>query len=127
MNKQQSTGREPTAYQIALARAFVKHLGTGREQAKTAYQIAGEMQTTPRQVQQYAETARRIGFPVIACSERDPKGYFLAASPNDVQEYSGRLHHRAGEIHKTRRELLANVKHWNFTTQQHDFEEDREV
>lgn len=115
----------PTPAQIALAKAFVKHLGTGRTNAKTAAQIAKEMQTTPRAVQQYAETARRIGYPVIASCEEYAKGFFLAESESEVQDYSNRLHHRAGEIHKTRRELLRNVKHWNFETQQHD--DDKEV
>lgn len=112
--------KPPTDFQVCNARRFVKHLSTGRRNAKTAAQIAAEMQTGTRQIQYFAEIARRIGYPVIANSERAPRGYFLAESEQDVQEYSGRLHHRAGQIHKTRRELLRNLKHWNFKTQQHD-------
>lgn len=118
--KSRAAVKPPTEFQIVTARRFVKHLRTGRENAKTARALAAEMQTEPRQIQQYAETARRIGYPVIASCDRFPHGYYLAESEQDVQEYSGRLHRRAGEIHKTRRELLRNLKHWNFKTQQHD-------
>ena len=120
--KSRAAATAPTELQIMNARHFVRHLSTGRSKAKTAAQIAAEMQTGTRQIQQYAATARRIGYPVIASSERSPRGYYLAASESDVQEYSGRMLHRAGEIHKTRRELLQNLKHWNFDTQQHDEE-----
>ena len=116
----------PTAYQIALARRFVEHLGTGRQNAKTGKALAEEMQTNTRQIQQYAETARRIGYPVIANSERCPRGYFIAQNPEEVKDYTGRLHHRAGEIHKTRAELILHLSHWDFETQQHDFEIDPE-
>lgn len=110
----------PTAYQIALARNFVKHLGTGRGKAKTAAQLAAEMHTTPRAVQKCAETARRIGFPVIAHSVGNPKGYFIAESALDVTDYAGRLYRRFGEIAKTRRELLKNLEKWDFETQQYN-------
>lgn len=116
-------GERPTDYQIALARAFVKHLGTGRENAKTAAKIANEMGTTPRMIQQYAETARRCGFPVIAHSF-NPPGYFLAQTAAEVRAYAGRLHHRFGEIAKTRREMLRNLKKWDFETQQHNDEKE---
>ena len=117
-------GESPTDYQIALARKFVVHLGTGRMNAKTAAQIAGEMSTTPRQIQQYAETARRCGYPVIAHSEQPPRGYFLAQTAAEVRAYAGRLHHRFGEIAKTRREMLRNLKKWDFETKQHNDEKE---
>ena len=119
-SESRAAAAKPTEFQILNARMFVKHLRFGRENAKTARILAAEMQTDKRQIQQFAETARRIGYPVIAASDRIPRGYYLAESPDDVTEYSGRLHRRAGEIHKTRRELLQNLKHWNFNTKQYD-------
>ena len=118
--------KNSTASQIALARRFVSYLGTGREAAKTAKEIAHEMSTNARQIAALAESARRIGFPVLAASERHPRGYFLAKSKEEVTDYSGRLFHRSSEILKTRRDLNANLSHWNFSTQQHDFEIDPE-
>lgn len=122
--KSRAAASPPTELQIMNARHFVKHLSTGRSKAKTAAQIAAEMQTGTRQIQQYAATARRIGYPVIASCDPLSHGYYLAESEQDVQEYSGRLHHRAGEIHKTRRELLRNLKHYHFDTHHHDYEEE---
>ena len=120
-SQSRAAAKPPTETQALYARQFVKHLKTGRRNAKTARALAEEMSTDIRQIQQYAETARRIGFPVIASCDRFP-GYYLAASPEEVTEYSGKLHHRAGEIHKTRRELLQNLKYWDFETQHHDSE-----
>lgn len=82
------------------------YLHTGRENARTGKELADLLGCSIRDISAGVERERRQGEPIIASCDPDNPGYFLAASAEELQQYCSRLHHRAGEIHKTRRALL---------------------
>ncbi len=79
-------------------------LTAGAENARTGKELANILKTNIRNVTATIEIERRDGWPICA----DPSGgYYLAKSPEELTVYCKRLFHRAGELHKTRRRLLA--------------------
>lgn len=80
-------------------------LDTGAENARTGREICKLLNITNRELTQKIERERRAGSPICA-SVSTPYGYYLAASQEEMLSYCRSLHHRAGEIHKTRRLLL---------------------
>jgi hypothetical protein len=77
----------------------------GRENAQTGKEICRLLHITSRELTQAIERERRAGEPICA-STGHRKGYFLAATREEMQSYCCSLWHRAGEIHKTRRACL---------------------
>lgn len=77
-------------------------LKTGAENAITSKELCAILDLNPRQLSIYIMRERRAGMPICASSQK-PKGYYLAACREEMDDYCGRLWHRAGEIHKTRR------------------------
>ena len=79
---------------------------TGEENAIPGREICGLLGITLRELTAAVEKERRAGKPICAASGRHP-GYFLPANRAEMERYCGRLLHRAGELHKTRRACLA--------------------
>lgn len=77
----------------------------GIENAQTGKEICRLLHITGRELTQAIERERRAGEPICASTGRR-KGYFLAATQEEMQIYCRSLWHRAGEIHKTRRACL---------------------
>lgn len=86
------------------------YLSKGKENAVTAKQLAAMLQCDVREISAEIERERRRGKPIIASCDPEQPGYYLAESAEELEQYCGRLHHRAGEIHKTRRALLKTAK-----------------
>lgn len=82
------------------------YLSIGKENAITAKHLAAILQCDVREISAAIERERRQGQPIIASCDPEQPGYYLAESAEELQQYCGRLHHRAGEIYKTRRALL---------------------
>jgi len=84
----------------------------GIDNARTADTLSMATGLTPRQVTQQIERERRKGAPICAACGQDGQhfGYYLAPDGDTVRKYCGRLQHRAGEIHKTRRALLRTAE-----------------
>lgn len=82
------------------------YLFTGKENAQTAKELASLLHCDVRDISAGIERERRQGQPIIASCDPEQPGYYLAATAEELQYYCSRLHHRAGEIHKTRRALL---------------------
>ncbi len=85
---------------------IAEYLQTGRENARTAKYLAAMLGCDVREISAAIERERRQGQPIIASCDFKQPGYYLAANAKELRQYCGRLHHRAGEIHKTRRALL---------------------
>ena len=81
-------------------------LETGIENAKTGRELARLLHCDIRDVTKSIEKARRAGAPIISSCNPEQPGYYLAETPEELQNYCSRLHQRAGEIFKTRRALL---------------------
>lgn len=77
----------------------------GAENAQTGKSICEMLQITPRELTTRIERERRAGFPICASTGANP-GYFLAADRQEMERFCKSLHHRAGEIYKTRRACM---------------------
>lgn len=79
---------------------LLDYLGTGREAARTAGEIAAALGVSKRRVSLEVQRARRDGAPICAATT-DPKGYFLARDRGELKAYSGRLDRRLSWIAAT--------------------------
>lgn len=86
------------------------YLFTGIENARTAKELATALGCDVRDITAGIERERRQGQPIIASCDSKQPGYYLAESAEEIQIYCNRLHHRAGEIYKTRRALLETAQ-----------------
>ena len=86
------------------------YLLIGRENARTGRDIAAAMHCDIRDVTAGIERERRQGKPIIASCDPMKPGYYLAETAEELQQYCSKLHHRAGEIHKTRSALLETAE-----------------
>lgn len=93
-----------------------EYLSIGKENARTAKELAKLLHCDVRDISQGIETERRNGAPICASCDPEQPGYYLADTAEELQAYCGRLHKRAGEIHKTRRALLKAAE--EMTTQE---------
>lgn len=80
-------------------------LKKGAQNARTGREICSELNINPRKLTHIIEHERRAGAPICATCKGKP-GYFLAADKEEMKDYIGRLHHRAGAIYKTRRACI---------------------
>ena len=81
-------------------------LKKGEQNARTGREICSELKLNPRSLTLLIERERRAGEPICATCKGNAPGYFLAADKQEMQTYINRLHHRAGEIYKTRRACM---------------------
>lgn len=84
-------------------------LTEGRENARTGRELAAVLNLNIRDVTEAIEAERRAGFPICAASGDNP-GYYLAATPEELERYCKALYKRGGELFKTRRALLSVLK-----------------
>lgn len=75
-------------------------LGEGLERAKTAREIQDLLGMTRREVTRQVERERRDGIPICA-SVADPRGYYLAATKEEMEGYCKALEHRQQEVGRT--------------------------
>lgn len=85
-------------------------LATGKEYARTRRELCAALNLTEREITRQIEKERREGRPICASTGSTP-GYFLAATQEEMENYCNNLHHRAGEIYKTRAACLDTIKH----------------
>lgn len=83
-------------------------LHTGKENAIPGRELMELLHISERDLTQAVELERRAGQPICAACGKTP-GYYLAADQQEMQDYCGRLFHRAGEIHKTRKACLQTL------------------
>ena len=86
------------------------YLSIGKANARTAKELAALLACDIRDISAGIERERRQGQPIIASCDPEQPGYYLAETQEELQAYCSRLHHRAGEIHKTRRALLKTAE-----------------
>lgn len=81
-------------------------LTAGSENARTGKELATLLHMNIRAVTAQIERERRDGQPICANVRGTPKGYYLAATPEELEIYCRRLGKREGELYKTRQALL---------------------
>ena len=84
---------------------MIYELLTGIETPKTGRELADFFNCNIRDITQQIERERRAGHPICAASGDNP-GYYLAASPEELEHYCRRLENRANELQKTRQALI---------------------
>lgn len=85
-------------------------LPKGKENAVAAKDLAKITGRSYRNVTSIVERERRAGAPICSVSHGERTGYYLAADKDEMKDFTHRLWHRAGEIHKTRRALIATIE-----------------
>lgn len=81
-------------------------LSHGRENARSARELAQVLNIGRRGVSAMVERERRAGKPICATTDSKAPGYFIPETRGDMEMYCRRLQHRAGEIFKTRAACL---------------------
>lgn len=81
-------------------------LKKGEQNARTGREICSALNLNPRELTKQIARERRAGKPICAKCKGRPQGYFLAADKEEMRTYINQLHHRAGEIYKTRRACI---------------------
>ena len=84
-------------------------LDTGEQNARTARELAMILKLDRRKVSSLVERERREGKPICATCDSKTPGYYIPANREDMERYCRRLHHRAGEIFKTRAACLETL------------------
>ena len=84
---------------------FLQH---GLENARTGAEICKALNLDKRELTQAIERERRAGAPICAATGTI-KGYYLAATQDEMQRYCDSLKRRAIEIHKTRRACIKTI------------------
>ena len=84
-------------------------LSTGRENARTARELAAICGTDRRSISLLVERERRAGKPICATSDGVTPGYYIAADRAEMEQYCDNLRHREREIAKTRRACAATI------------------
>ena len=85
------------------------YLGSGADNATTGRELAAILNVDIRTIAELVELERREGAKICATSRGKNPGYFIAATDEELEYYCNRLHHRASEMEKTRRLLLATL------------------
>ena len=83
-------------------------LNHGKENAISGRELAAFLNCNIRDITQAVETERRNGAPICASSGENP-GYYLG-NAEEIEDYCGRLKHRATELFTTRQALIRTLK-----------------
>lgn len=90
---------------------IAEFLANGRENARTARQLAEMTGCDARAITIQIEKERREGAPICAaCGERP--GYFIAETAEELQAYCDQLKSRGMEIFKTRQALIKVLRQY---------------
>ena len=82
-----------------------EYLSNGRDNAKTARELAAVLNCDARAVTIQIERERRAGVPICAACGDNP-GYYLAADADELQTYCNQLQSRIDEQRETLRALV---------------------
>lgn len=83
------------------ARQVCDFLLTGAENALDSRTLAAMMEIDRRSVTQRIERERRRGMPICAAVTGRNRGYFLPASPAELEQYVSSLNRRVKEVSLT--------------------------
>ena len=85
-------------------------LTEGRDNAKTGRELAEYFGCNIRTITEQIARERHDGQPICAISRGENPGYYLAADPEELQDYCNALKHRATELFRTRQALIKVLK-----------------
>lgn len=95
-----------TAGRITQAGTVSKLLSMGRDGAITGARLVQLLELKDlRELTQLVEAERRAGIPICASTDNTAPGYFIASSPEELQDYISSLDRRLCNIRQTRQHL----------------------
>jgi hypothetical protein len=77
------------------------YLYKGREHARTAIELAIELDCEPRDISRAIERERRDGYPIAADCSNGAKGYYIPIDKHEMLAYCNRLANRVRTIKST--------------------------
>lgn len=86
-----------------------EHLLEGEQNAISGKELCSRLNLTLRELSKAVEADRRSGKPICASCNGARPGYYIPANREEMETYCKRLHHRAGEIYKTRDACLSTL------------------
>ena len=92
-------------------------LAEGRENGRRCRELAQYLDCRIRDITIQIERERREGQPICAATGENP-GYYLAATPEELEHYCNQLKGRAIEMFKTRQALVRVLRKVRDTRQQ---------
>ena len=92
---------------------IVALLGYGKENARTASELAQLTGLTPREVTRLIEQARRRGEPICASGDNSCRGYYKAATPAELAQYTRSLNRRLHTIREGLDALICTLEKWS--------------
>lgn len=84
----------------------------GANNAQTSKQLCRILNISVRELTAAIQRERRAGKPICSTTggSGEKPGYYMAATREEMQRLCDSLHHRAGEIYKTRGALLDMIE-----------------
>lgn len=88
-------------------------LGFGKENARTASELAQLTGLSPREITRMIERARRCGEPICASGDISCRGYYKAATPAELAQYTRALNRRLHTIREGLDALICTLEKWS--------------
>lgn len=92
-------------------------LATGKQNARTARELAEQLKCDIRNITDQIEKERREGRPICAATGEKP-GYYIATDAKELEQYCDILKGRGIEIFKTRQALVMTLRDISATQQE---------
>ena len=88
-------------------------LGYGKDNARTAAELSRVTGLTHREVVRQIERARRRGEPICASGDSSCRGYYKAATPAELAQYTRALNRRLHTIREGLDALICTLEKWS--------------
>lgn len=88
-------------------------LGYGKSNARTAAELSRITGLTHREVVRQIERARRRGEPICASGDSSCRGYYKAATPAELAQYTRALNRRLHTIREGLDALICTLEKWS--------------
>lgn len=88
-------------------------LGYGKDNARTAAELSRITGLPHREVVRQIERARRRGEPICASGDNACRGYYKAATPAELAQYTRALNRRLHTIREGLDALICTLEKWS--------------
>ena len=89
------------------------YIGHGKQNARTASELAQLTGLSPREITRMIERARRCGEPICASGDNSCRGYYKAATPAELAQYTRALNRRLHTIREGLDALINTLEQWS--------------
>ena len=89
------------------------YIGHGKQNARTASELAQLTGLSPREITRMIERARRCGEPICASGDNSCRGYYKAATPAELAQYTRALNRRLHTIREGLDAQICTLEKWS--------------